>query len=559
MRTFFNLLKINLNLNFGISALKYRFTKEKKRLWEPILIGLCVILGLGFMTVTISFLMFAIFLAGKQVNKPEMVLTLAVLAGQFLILFFGILYVMSSFYFSPDLNILIPLPLKPSQVLGSKFAVIMINEYLTLLPMLLPAIVIYGAGMRMGFLYWVKGLLIFLAAPVIPLIIGSLLIMILMRFINFRKSKDLLAVIGGIFGVIISLSVNYFMQSFPKVNEEEIVNNLLSGQFNLIEMIGQRFPPSIWATYALSKPGLEGLGYLALFLGMSVILFAALMWLGNQIFYKSVLSGQEVSRKHKALSKEEIGKKYVKTSSAVSALFWREWKLFLRTPVYAMNGIAGMVIAPFAMLIPILANKEIDKDKMLSFIQNPDYILPISLVGLAIMLFTSSMNIVASTSVSREGQMFWISKMIPVHPKEQVTAKLIHGIAIQTIGVLVTGAVFAFVTRISFLHLLALLLLGVIGTVGLVAINLLIDVLRPKLDWKNPQEAVKSNMNGFLGMLATFAILGVLSAAAVGMVLLNLPHWLIYLLLGILMIIFAVALSIGLFAVAEYKYPHIEA
>lgn len=558
MKTFLNLLKLNLNVNFGISAMKYRFTKEKKRLWEPILIGICVIIGLVFMTAMVSFMMFAIFIAGKQINKPEMVLTVSVMVGQLLILFFGILYVMSSFYFSQDLNILIPLPLKPSQVLGSKFAVIMINEYLTLVPVLLPAIVIYGVGMRMGFLYWIKGLLVFLAAPVIPLIIGSILIMISMRFINFRKSKDLLAVIGGILGVIISLGVNFFVQSLPKGSEEEMISNLITERLDIIEMIGQRFPPSIWATYALSKSGLEGFGYFVLFLGMSVVLFAVLMWLGNQIFYKSVLSGQEVSRKHRALTEQEVSRKYVKTSSAVIALFWREWKLFIRTPVYAMNGLVGMIVAPVAMLLPIIANSEIDKREMFAFIQNPDYVLPISLVGLAIMFFTSSMNIVASTSLSREGQMFWISKMIPVHPKEQVAAKLIHGTVIQSIGVLVTGVVFTLITRISLLRMLVLLLLGIIGTIALVAVNLLIDVLRPKLEWKNPQEAVKSNLNSMLGMLAMFIVLGILSAAAFGMVLLKLPHWLVYLLLGVLMVIFSVSVTIGLFVVSEYKYSCIE-
>jgi len=558
MKTFFNLLKINLNLNFGISAMKYRFTKEKKRLWEPILIGLCVIIGLGVMTAMLGFVMYAIFFMGRQLNKPEMVLTVSVLAGQLLILFFGILYVMSSFYFSQDLNILIPLPLKPSQVLGSKFAVVMINEYLTLIPVLLPAVVIYGVGMRMGFLYWIKGLLVFLAIPVIPLILGSILIMILMRFINFRKSKDLLAVIGGILGVVISLGVNFFVQSFPKGSEEELIGNFLTERLDIIEMIGQRFPPSIWATYALSRPGLEGFGYLALFLGISVVLFAALMWLGNQIFYKSVLSGQEVSRKHKVLSREEVDRKYVRASSAVTALFWREWKIFIRTPIYFMNGIVGMIVAPVAMLLPIFANSEIDKQEMFAFIQNPDYVLPVSLVGLAIMFFTSSMNIVASTSLSREGQMFWISKMIPVHPKEQVAAKLIHGTVIQSIGILVTAVVFALLTKISFLRMIVLILLGIIGTVALVAVNLLVDVLRPKLDWKNPQEAVKSNMNSLLGMLATFAILGVLSAVAVAMVLIGLPHWLVYLLLGVLMAVFSVSVTIGLFAVSEYKYARIE-
>ena len=47
MRTFISLLKANLNVHFGISSLKYRFTKEKNRLWEPIAIIIAILVGGG--------------------------------------------------------------------------------------------------------------------------------------------------------------------------------------------------------------------------------------------------------------------------------------------------------------------------------------------------------------------------------------------------------------------------------------------------------------------------------------------------------------------------------
>ena len=47
MKIFLTLLKTNLNVFFGISALKYRFTKSKKRLWEPILVAFSILVGGG--------------------------------------------------------------------------------------------------------------------------------------------------------------------------------------------------------------------------------------------------------------------------------------------------------------------------------------------------------------------------------------------------------------------------------------------------------------------------------------------------------------------------------
>ena len=65
MKTFITLLKTTLNVHFGISALKYRFTKEKKRLWEPILLLLGIIIGGGSLLILYSFLLLGVFMGGR--------------------------------------------------------------------------------------------------------------------------------------------------------------------------------------------------------------------------------------------------------------------------------------------------------------------------------------------------------------------------------------------------------------------------------------------------------------------------------------------------------------
>ena len=142
MKTFVSLLKTSLNVHFGISSLKYRFTKEKKRLWEPIVVLLAIVVGGCSILAMYSFLLLAVFMAGQSLGHPEIVITLAFVASQLIILIFGIFYIISAFYFSNDMSILIPLPIKPGEVLGVKFITILLSEYLVALPMLLPAFII---------------------------------------------------------------------------------------------------------------------------------------------------------------------------------------------------------------------------------------------------------------------------------------------------------------------------------------------------------------------------------------------------------------------------------
>ena len=189
---------MQLNINYSISALKYRFTREKKKRWEPVLIGAAIIVSLLPLLAMYTAFILSAFAGGMLMGQPEIVLTMAFVFAQLVILIFGIFYIMGTFYFSKDIMSLVPLPLKPYEIIGGKFIVVMVNEYLTSLPLLLPPIIIYGIGTSQGLFYWLKSIVLMAAAPVIPLAIAALMVILLMRVVNIGRYKDLLAVAGGI-------------------------------------------------------------------------------------------------------------------------------------------------------------------------------------------------------------------------------------------------------------------------------------------------------------------------------------------------------------------------
>lgn len=559
MRIFLTLLKVHLNLNFGISALKYLFKKEKKRRWVPILIVFAIVVGIGPLVALYTLIAEGIFLAGLSMSQPEIVITISFMLGQVIVLIFGLFYVMGAFYFSNDISILIPLPLKPYQVLGSKFIVVMVNEYLTLLPVLIPPVFIYGFGMGMGLSYWIKAFLLIIASPVIPLIIDSLFIMIMMRFVNIRRSKDFLAIAGGLFGMLITIGINFLFQRVPKENSSEFIKSILEDRYGLIELIGRKFPPSLWATFGLSQSGAQGFGYFIMFIGLSIFMFIALLWIGNLIFYKGLLSGQEVSRKRKTLSAEAINRRYERMSNPVAAIFKREWKLLLRTPVYMLNGLAGTIMGPLIAAMIFAAQGQTGEMKELfAFLNMPEYTTIVTLAGLGFMLFTAGMNVAASTALSREGKAFWIAKIIPVPAWRQVLGKLLQGFSISLIGSVITGIILVVFLKFSLLRVIIIFIIAVFGSVLLTSLNLIIDVFHPKLVWNSPQEAMKQNMNSLFGMLASFAIIGILVAISIALLMLKLPEWAIFLILLLAIIILSVPALIGLFTLAERQYRKLE-
>ena len=91
--------------------------------------------------------------------------------------------------------------------MASKFAVIVINEYLTVAAVVLPIVITFGVLAKGGVGYWVNAALVYLALPVIPLAVVSLLVVVMMRFINVSRKKDALILIGSILLIVMALGV----------------------------------------------------------------------------------------------------------------------------------------------------------------------------------------------------------------------------------------------------------------------------------------------------------------------------------------------------------------
>jgi ABC-2 type transport system permease protein len=558
MKPFAAFVKMQLNVNYGISALKYRFTREKKKRWEPILIAAVMVLSFAPLLVIYTAMMLSLFTAGLAIGQPDIVLTLSIMFSLSIILFFGLFYVMGTFYFSNDLESFVPLPLKPYEVIAGKFIVVIINEYLTSVPIMLPPIIIYGAGTGQGILYWIRSLILMLTVPIIPLTIASLLVMLLMRLVNLRKYKDFLTIAAGIIGVAISLGLSTYMQKMP--NNPEKMESFFIGQRGLADMVGERFPPVRWATEGLTDGGLAGIGYLLLFLLTCALFLTLLMMLSNRVFYKSLLAGREVSRKRRTLTDSQKQKSFGKASDPVIAMMRRDWRILVRTPLYLLNGFVGTIIGPLIFVyVLVMQGSEPEFAQLFNEINKPELLPYVLLGGLGLMLFTAGMNMVASTALSREGSTLWITKMIPVTGRQQANAKLVVSIIVSLLGVITTALIMIIFLRLPVLWVLGASVIGLLGSVPMNAINLTLDIFHPKLVWNSEQEAMKQNMNGGIGMLLSMLVLFILAAAAFIMISLESPMWLVFIGIGFVAAVLGLLTMILLYKVAEKKYRELEA
>lgn len=96
---------------------------------------------------------------------------------------------MSLLYYSKDNEYILPLPLKPSQILIAKTNVLLITEYLIVIIIGVIPLGIYGILNNFGILYYLIALLVLIIFPIVPILISSLLVLLIMSFSKFSKIK----------------------------------------------------------------------------------------------------------------------------------------------------------------------------------------------------------------------------------------------------------------------------------------------------------------------------------------------------------------------------------
>ena len=559
-------IRAGLRSNFGLATLKHRLFKEKKDRWLVPVFGLAA-LGVLPSLYGIVLLIKGAYLLLQPMGQERALLTLGILAGQLLILLFGIYYVISAFYFSRDLEMLIPLPLRPYEVMLSKFAVIVINEYLTVAAVVLPVVITFGVLARGGVGYWVNVVLVYLALPVIPLAAVSVLVVAMMRFINVSRKKDILILVGSILLIVLALALQIGLgrTAGPQPNAQAVTAFFTSPD-SLLNRIGAKFPPSIWATKAVAGGfSGEGLANLALFLGISLAFFAGIVLLAEKLFYRGLVGLGETTGKKRRLTRDEMSRRVSSGRRAVAAVFAREWKIMNRTPIFLLNGVLVVVIVPVIFVLMATmgsgrggGGRGGDTEAIMKIMTsaNPLYVI---LAAALFMTICGSLNGTSSSTFSREGAQFWISRVIPVAPREQAAAKFLHSYLVAMLGVVTASVVAAIVLHLKAVHLAAAAGLALVAGVLLTVVGMIIDLARPLLDWTNPQKAIKQNLNVLLAMLAD---IGILTAVFFGVKALIKAKLAPNVVLGVVFVALAAlaALSYGiLLRFADKRYPEIEA
>jgi ABC-2 type transport system permease protein len=508
MSKFWALLKTLLINNLGISAIRVKGGKNRMEYLKVLGLGTAIAAGIGPSLWLYTKLLIQGFALLAPVGQERAILSLGIVMVSSIIFFFGIFYVINQFYFAGDAQSLLALPLSGWQVLGARFCVVLVYEYLTELAFLLPPLLVFGIKSGASPLYWLYALIGLLLVPLLPLGLATLPTVVIMRYANLGRRKDLFKILGGIMVIVVAMGYQFlFQKTGPNLMDPVFLQNLLTDQNGLMNLISRVFPSTRYLGLALANAD-SAAGFINLLIFTALSLLAvALAWLvGEKFYFQGLVGSSETTARRKGLTSSDY-KKLGNGSPAVISYCMKEIRLLLRTPIYFMNCVLTNFMIPVILVIPFILQAQNKSSPMVweELINNPKGQIILMAVIIGITMFQTSSNAITATSLSREGKEFYISKYLPLSYQQQILAKLLSG---YIFGIL--GAVLLLIAAVIMMHLDPAMI-GSIIAVSLVAIipvieaGLLIDILRPKLEWDNEQKAVKQNLNVFFSII--FAIL----------------------------------------------------
>ena len=477
----------------------------------------------------------------KDINQEAIFLGIFMLAIAFLTIFQTIFSSINIFYFAKDINYILPLPLKPYEILLSKFNVLIITEYVTEFVFALAPFIIYGVLTGAGAMFYVYGLLVLLLFPILPAIIATILVMIIMTFSKFSKNKDRFRLIGGLIGIFIAIGAQFIAQRNTEISTEGVINLFMKAN-GLVEMLESYF--------ITLKPAVETLinanniqalsSFVELFL-ISLASLIVFVLIGQKLYFRGVVgSGVTASGKSKKVSDTEYKAKRVSIR-----YIGKEIKILCRNPIYFMQCVLPSLLIPVMFTVIFAVNP--GTKQLIDMISGISPYSPYIVCGIiALIEFYSMMSFVAITAISRDGENAIFTKYVPISLYKQFLYKIIPGIIFNIIPALfIVIAIYFIFPNTSIVYGIIMFIIAMVLNVLQNYLMFMVDLKRPKLSWDSEYAVVKQNMNMIFEFIFAFVVMGILVGIAI--LLRNIDF-------RVSMVVIAVLLLISTVLVDRYVY-----
>lgn len=461
-----------------------------------IMIPCCIVVGFIVYIMTA-----ALIEAGGQTEGLDLVIQLMSVFG----VIFSIMVIFNLLYFSSDLDHLLPLPVKPAELVAAKFTHAYFAESVMEFMVLFCGFIGYFVAAEIRPVSVITSLIGVFLLPVLPLVYCGIFALIVMAF--FSRAR-LLKNVDFMVGVAIVLFAGLFIWSFAQmdsVNINNYIDSLKNGDNIFINIMNR-----IFFTVPLFIKALQGnsIVYMLLFILVNAACIALLLILGNALYLRGVYLVSSAGRSGRH-GKERNRLESFAIRTPARSYFDKEFKILVRTPAYRKYCVVVNVIWPVLVValfkIPATAESimafrtTFEKGYFLS-----DVIMLIAVTAMA--FFATAMNSIASTSFTREGSHISFIKHIPMEYGLQVRVKVWISMLFSGITIAISTVILSIFMDCSFIDSVYYVVLGAVCAGICTYTGVLLDSIHPKIDWEDEYGALRGNLNAFFNMAIAIVI-----------------------------------------------------
>ena len=448
------------------------------------------------------------------IRQTKIFINILLLMNFFILFAESIFETINSLYFSKDLKQFLTMPIKPWKLILAKIINIIKSEYMMEVLMLFIPFLVYGFHEQEYIGFYIYTVIVLLLLPIIPIFLTSLIVSIIMRITHKIKNKNKVLYIVAILTILaVSLIGNNYKFDFATINYTLVdFTDMLLRTNGMAEDLAEQF--------VILKPimniinnydDIEGLLNLLIFIGETIGVSIICLFIMSKIYLKgaigTIVSDGQGSRGNK---KVRLTLGDFRRNNKYFTYLAKEIKTLIRAPIFAIQCIIMPLIYPIIVYIIIMGfayfSRYFEYD-LLGEINNRFNNVRglIVFIGIAQVFFM--MNFTSIIAISRDGFNSKLMKFVPISLYKQFIIKSIPGIVLNTIPAILMTIFYFSITHnpnSSILIFIIFMLSNILGE----KLKIIIDLLKPWMDWKTEYTMMKQNTNVFYELFYTMAVLG---------------------------------------------------
>ncbi|MDR3185460.1 MAG: hypothetical protein LBU04_01420 [Christensenellaceae bacterium] len=391
-------------------------------------------------------------------------------------------------YYDGENELLLRFPVDGGQIFTAKAIFAFLSNFAIALFFVYPIYVIYGVMTNASIGHYFTSILMLPLITLLPFSIANLIALPVINLTNFIKNR--FALILALMIILVIFGFAFYMVMLKGVLEyaqNKSPTLLTNDMRNFMRELASKVIPFNW--YANIIYGDNVIVSLLIVMAITICFFTLALVTSKKTVYRIVL--KSIERESEAFEIKSVEK----VRPVAISLLRKEYLLIFRSLNYSFQYLAMAIAAP---LMVYFCN---DLASSIGDTSVGGRIIP-GLTMLVVIIFITIIVSFASTAISREGNTFYLTKIIPVPYRYQIAIKLILYLVVASGSVLasciIVGSVFGgakYGNNVKFSDMISIFSIAEFLIVALSCMAISNDIKTPTFEVGKNGELIDANKN----------------------------------------------------------------